>query len=243
MDRCSFRGTICSSGRVKRLNNSNSWRGIKMRKKAMLLTAIVFLSLPLFALHIVNAQQTNSPDEHIAVQEFFGGFTSYQYPGSFNASSGNYVGVDLSVSSSDNHQWEIEVQIVGTTSGVVYDVRASGFAETFQINNDDTYNITLIKRSPFYVDLTVSGEITIYHRSVPLVTNPPSPSPVPTPKPTLSLSPYPSSSTTSDTSPSPNVSPSPTVPTFLLVLTLTAVIIATIVAVVGLLVYFKKHKH
>jgi hypothetical protein len=34
--------------------------------------------------------------------------------------------------------------------------------------------------------------------------------------------------------------PSPTVPTFPLVLTLTAVIIATIVAVVGLLVYFKK---
>ena len=202
-----------------------------MRKKALPLTTIIFLFLPLSGLHNVNAQQSNSPDEHISIQEFFGGFTSYQYPGSFNASSGNYVGVYLSVSSSDNHQWEIEVQIVSTTAGVVYDVRASGFAETFQINYDDTYNITIIKRSPFYVDLTVSGEITIYHHPVPLETN--SPSPASTPKPVFSPTPYPNSSS------SPKVDPTPTVPEFP-----SWTIPNLLILMVGscLLVYHKRHK-
>jgi hypothetical protein len=183
-----------------------------MKNLALILTAIIFLSLPLYAIQPANAQQTSDADEHISVHEYSGGFRTYMNIGSFNASSGNYVGVDLSTSSTTRTYNEIEVQIVGATTGLAYDVRATRFAETFQLNNDDTYNITIIKHTPFYDDLTVSGEITIYHRLVALRTNPPSPSPIPTLKPTLSPTATPSPSPLP--TPSITLTPSPTVPEF-----------------------------
>jgi hypothetical protein len=184
-----------------------------MKDLALILTAIIFLSLPLYSMQSTNAQQTSDADKHISVHEYSGGFRTYMYIGSFNASSGNYVGVDLSTSSTTRRTYnEIEVQIVGATTGLAYDVRAIRFAETFQLNNDDTYNITIVKHTPFYDDLTVSGEITIYHRLVALRTNPPSPSPIPTLKPTLSPTAIPSPSPLP--TPSITLTPSPTVPEF-----------------------------
>lgn len=155
-----------------------------MRKKAILLTAIIFLSLPLSALHIINAQDLNSSDEFITVQHSFGGFETYLDVGSFNASSGNYVGINLFTSSKSTNYSQIEVKIVGANSGVAYDATANSFAQTFQINYNDTYSITIINFNAFYQDLTVSGEIIIYHHPIVLTTNQLSISPTPTPIPT-----------------------------------------------------------
>jgi hypothetical protein len=178
-----------------------------MRKKIVLLSLIFFLSLALSILQPISAvDQTNGDDETITVQKYSGGFTTYLDAGSFNASAGNWVAVYLSTSSSNSKYNEIEVQVVGDNSGIPYDATAASFAQTFQIKRDDTYKITIIKLSPFYDDLTVSGEIIVHHYPMPLTTNLPSLSPVPA----LTPSPSPIPSPTNSASPTPLLSPSPT---------------------------------
>jgi hypothetical protein len=126
--------------------------------------------------------------------------------GSFNASAGNWVEFYLSTSSSNSKYSYIEVKVTGDNSGIAYDVTATSFVQTFQINRDDTYKITIIKLSPFYDDLTVSGEIIVHHYPMPLTTNLPSLSPVPALTPSPSPIPFP----TNSASPTPLLSPSPT---------------------------------
>jgi hypothetical protein len=178
-----------------------------VKKKIVLLSLIFFLSLALSILQPISAvDQTNGDDETITVQKYSGGFTTYLDAGSFNASAGNWVAVYLSTSSSNSKYNEIEVQVVGDNSGIPYDATAASFAQTFQIKRDDTYKITIIKLSPFYDDLTVSGEIIVHHYPMPLTTNLPSLSPVPA----LTPSPSPIPSPTNSASPTPLLSPSPT---------------------------------
>lgn len=178
-----------------------------MKKKIILLAITVFISLTVSSLNLIRAEQTIGVDEKIIVQKYSDGFGTYLDVGSFNASPGNYVGVYLFTSSSSTNYSEIEVQVVGQNSGTAFDVRATNFNQVFQINSDDTYKITIIKQSPFYDDLTVSGEIIVHHYPMVITTNQPSPSPTLTQTP----SPSPIPTSTNSASPIPLLSPSPTI--------------------------------
>jgi hypothetical protein len=192
-------------GRVKG-NFNELLVGFLMRKKIVLLSILVFHFLALPTLHLLSADQTDGGDETITVQKYSAGLGTYFDAGSFNASAGNWVAVYLSTSSSKSKCSEAEVQVMGETSGIAYDVTATSFAQTFQIDRDDAYKITIIKHSTFYQDLTVSGEIIVHHYPMAQVANLSSLSP------TSALTPSPSSipSPANSAAPSPMLSPSPT---------------------------------
>ena len=220
-----------------------------MKSKDLPLIAIILLSISLFSPH-ASAQQYDATDQHIPVNEYSGGGKFYFNIGSFNASSGDFVGIYLSTSSTNSNYSEIEVQITGK-SGIVCDERATSFAQTIQLLYDDNYSITIIKRTSFFMDLMVRGEIVVYHHPVPLVTNPPSPTPAPSATPSHTLSPTSSpaptsSSTTSILTLIPTLAPNQSSSNYQSNLTaLTAIVsgIAIVVIVVSIsLVYFKKHK-
>ena len=122
-------------------------------------------------------------DVNFVVQEYFGAFSGSRFIGSFHASPGDSVELDLTALSSDGYKREVQVQIQGANSGVVYDAVANNFFQTIQISSDDSYNITVIKRSPFYSDLTVSGEIIVHYNSGNQTTPTPSQNPNPQPQP------------------------------------------------------------
>jgi hypothetical protein len=180
-----------------------------MKNQAITLTIIFFVSA-ICVIQSVNAQQSIQ-DQYFAVHEYSGGFRTYMPICSFNASIGNCVGIDLSTSGVDTSGGKggygmVEVQVVSSKSGVVYDKTASSFSETFQLNQDDTYNVTLIKQNPFYDDLTVTGQIALYYHTVPL-------SKInPTPSVTITATMEPTTNPTASPTTNLAVNPSPSVP-------------------------------
>lgn len=100
---------------------------------------------------------------HFAVYHVFGMFASNAYVGSFNAATGDWIELDISVTSDDAYQRKVLIEIASTHHGVVFNVTANRVTQTVNLDYDDSYNITIGKRSPFYTTLRVNGEINVYH--------------------------------------------------------------------------------
>ena len=136
-------------------------------KKLAITLFILFIVISLAITSLVYGQYL-AGDKDISVNFYSGGVTYYMSPDSFNASVGNFVGVYLSTSSSNYNYNKIEVQIVGSNSGIVYDATSTSFTETFELNQTDTYKVTIIKQTPFYANLRVTGDIIVYNHTVPI---------------------------------------------------------------------------
>jgi len=69
----------------------------------------------------------------------------------------------LSVRSDDAYQREVFLEVASTQHGEVFNVTANRFTQTINLDYDDSCNLTISKRSPFYTTITVNGKVSIYH--------------------------------------------------------------------------------
>ncbi len=203
-----------------------------MRKKCVL--AILVSILFIYALdntQTIRAEISPTPTipqkEHFIVQKTFWAFGGPYTIGSFSANSGDYIILNISSVNVDpdrpNDCWGVELDIISTKHGTSY-VSDTQFSQTIMLNYTDYYTITAQKRQ-FWSSVMVSGEVTVYHNPVPLVTN--SPSPVPA-----------ISAPNSSSSLNPNVSPTPEVPELSSLIFFPLAIITT----VGVLLHVKQKK-
>jgi hypothetical protein len=223
-----------------------------MRKTSVLsevfvLTLLPFLISAVAGVQFVTAAEdsrlASAPihDEHFVVQKVLGGFAGTVCVGSFNASNGYWV--ELNIASFSNDPYEVIVKITSANHGEIFHARGSTFTQTVSLYYEDSYNITIAKHA-FYSTVTVSGKIDVYHGELPAPT--PTQIPSPTASPTPTVTPYPTLDPTITPSPSPAPSQEPTSntqsgPLPPIVVTVSAVSIAVIG--VYLLVYFKKRKN
>jgi hypothetical protein len=201
-----------------------------MRKRCVLvvLVSILFISAINYT-HTIKGEISPSPtvlqQEHFIVQQTFWAFGGTYTIGSFSANSVDYIVLNISSVNVDpdrpDDHYIVELDIVSTKHGTSY-VSDTQFSQTIPLNYTDYYTITAEKHQ-FWSSVKISGDLTVYHNPVPLVTD--SPSPILTPEPTVFSTPNPSNSSNS------NISPSPEVPEFplLAILPLFIVALSTIV--------------
>ncbi len=159
--------------------------------KMSVLKAVVVLVLLFFAvawLQTANASQnlplaSAVPDERFDLHQVFGAFAGNKSIGSFIAEVGDWIELNLSVTSDDGYRREAQVQIASSNHGLVFDATANKFNQTVTLGYADNCTISLIKRAPFYTTITVNGQIDVLHE---VPTNPTissasaSPNPTPT---------------------------------------------------------------
>ena len=104
-------------------------------------------------------------DEHFDFRIVFGMFAfHHESIGSFNATNGYWIELDISVTSDDPYKREARLEITSAHHGVIFDVTANKFTQTIGLDYDDDYNIMVEKRAPFYTTITVRGKIDVYHQ-------------------------------------------------------------------------------
>lgn len=144
----------------------------------------------------ISATLTNPQSERFSVSKEFWAFSGSYRICSFGTSSGDYIVLNISSINIDpdrpNDRYVVDLEIASINHGTFY-VSGTQFTQTITLNYSDSYTITADKHQ-FWSSVRISGELTVYHNPVPIVTNSPSPSPVPTLKPTLLPIPYPSNS-------------------------------------------------
>ncbi|MFB3890137.1 MAG: Kelch repeat-containing protein [Candidatus Bathyarchaeia archaeon] len=99
--------------------------------------------------------------EHFPVEKTFGGFAGTVCFAAFNASRGDWI--DLNISSFGDYGYEVILTVAGAQHGEVFNATDTGFTQTVNLEQEDTYNVTLAKR-PFYSTVTVNGEINVHHQ-------------------------------------------------------------------------------
>ena len=144
----------------------------------------------------ISASPTTPQSERFSVNKDFWAFSGSYRICSFGASSGDYIVLNISSINIDpdrpNDRYVVDLEIASINHGTFY-VSGTQFTQTITLNYSDSYTITADKHQ-FWSSVKISGELTIYHNPVSIVTNSPSPSPVSTLKPTLLPTPYPSNS-------------------------------------------------
>ena len=104
-------------------------------------------------------------DEHFNFRIVFGMFAfHHESIGSFNATNGYWIELNISVYSDDPYKREARLEISSAHHGVIFDVTANKFTQTIGLDYDDDYNIMVEKRAPFYTTITVRGKIDVYHQ-------------------------------------------------------------------------------
>ena len=202
-----------------------------MRKTPVLsglfvLTLLPFLISAVAGVPIVDAAEdshfASKPvhNDHFVVKEALGWFAGDVCVGSFNASNGYWV--QLNISSFGSDAYEVIVTITSANHGELFHAVGKTFTQTVILYHEDSYNVTIAKRA-FYSTVTVNGKIDVYHLE----------RHTPTPEPTIAppSSPAPSQKPTSNTQ-SGHLPP--------VVVTVAAVSIAIIG--VYLLIHLKKRK-
>jgi hypothetical protein len=139
--------------------------------------------------------------ERFFIDKEFWAFAGTYVIGSFNATSGDYLALNISSVNIDpdrpNDHWVVELGINTTKQGTSY-VSGTQFSQTIMLNYTDCYTITAAKHQ-FWSSIRVSGEVTVCHNPVPLVTNSSSPASA------ISSTPNPSRSLIPTGSPTPEV--------------------------------------
>ena len=88
-------------------------------------------------------------DEHFDIQKVLGMFAVNESIGSFNATNGYWIELDISATSDDPYERKIILEITSAHHGVIFDVTANKFTQTVNLDYDDDYNITIVKHNPF----------------------------------------------------------------------------------------------
>jgi len=98
-------------------------------------------------------------DAHFNVQNVLGMFAVNQSVGSFNGTNGGWMEIDISTTVDSPYT----LKIASTDHGLIFNVTASKFNQTATLDYGDSYNITVVKRAPWYSTIRVSGTIGVYH--------------------------------------------------------------------------------
>jgi len=152
----------------------------KMKKYKSTLVVLLVLSLVLISLggkvQIINGEDSLATatiqEEHFIVQKVMYAFRGYALFCSFNATRGYWV--ELNISSTGDNPYEVVLEITSANHGLIFNATADSLMQkTVDLNYDDAYNITAVKR-PFYSTVTISGTVDLYHNETTNLT--PSPS-------------------------------------------------------------------
>jgi hypothetical protein len=101
-------------------------------------------------------------DEHFIIHQVLGGFSNF-FVGSFNASDGYWIELDLSCQSTDNGAFIVYVDILSAHHGSIFSAKGTKFSQTVYLDYEDVYNITIAK-SPFYSSVRLTGIIDVFHK-------------------------------------------------------------------------------
>jgi len=151
-----------------------------MKKYKSTLVVLLVLFLVLISLgckvQIINGEDSLAPatiqEEHFIVQKVMYAFRGYALLCSFNATRGYWV--ELNISSTGDNPYEVVLEITSANHGLIFNATADSLMQkTVDLNYDDAYNITAVKR-PFYSTVTISGTVDLYHNETTNLT--PSPS-------------------------------------------------------------------
>ena len=142
-----------------------------MKNRALTLPLIIlllFASVAIVQTVVVAAEDNriaSAPvhEEHFDFYEVMGMFAVDKYIGSFNATTGDYVELVISVTSNDQYAREIRLEIESANHGVIYNATGNSLVQTVNLDYNDIYNITVIKKAPWYTTIRVSGKIDVYH--------------------------------------------------------------------------------
>jgi len=111
-------------------------------------------------------------EERFIVQKVMYAFHGYELLCSFNATMGYWV--ELNISSTGDYPYELVLEITGANHGLIFNATADSLMQkTVDLNYDDAYNITAVKR-PFYSTVTIRGTIDLYHNETTNLTQSPS---------------------------------------------------------------------
>ena len=129
----------------------------------LLVLSFVFVSLPLIGM--VKAESNSLVtvnDEHFIIQEVLGGFSNF-FVGSFNATNGYWIELNLSSTSTSNDPFLVYLDILSANQGVIFSAKGTKFSQTVYLDYEDVYNITIAK-SPFYGSVRINGIIDVFHQ-------------------------------------------------------------------------------
>ena len=97
--------------------------------------------------------------EHFPIYEVLGGFSNF-FVGSFNASDGYWIELDLSSQSTNGESFVVYVTILSANHGTIFSGKGNEFSQTVDLDYQDVYNITIAK-SPFYISVRLNGTIDV----------------------------------------------------------------------------------
>ena len=148
-----------------------------MKRKALSLTlALAVLLLAVADAQILSGLSKDDPlasvpiqDEHFVVGTSMGLFAVATDIGSFKASTGYWVELDISVRSNDPYMREVRLEIASANHGVIFKGTGNRLNETVTLDYNDIYNITIFKNAPFYTTIWTRGTIDVYHFSPKIV--------------------------------------------------------------------------
>jgi hypothetical protein len=97
--------------------------------------------------------------ERFFIHEVLEGFSNH-FVGSFNASEGYWIELDLSCSSTNGESFVVYVDVLSANHGTVFSAKGTEFSQTVYLDYEDVYNLTLAK-SPFYSSVRINGTIDV----------------------------------------------------------------------------------
>ena len=138
-----------------------------MRKASVLILFLLLCSFWVVFSNtgIINAESNSLvtvKDEHFIIREVLGAFNNF-FVGSFNASGGYWIELDLSCQSTDNGPFIVYLDILSATHGSILSAKETEFSQTVYLDYEDVYNITIAK-SPFYSSVRINGIIDVFHQ-------------------------------------------------------------------------------
>ena len=135
------------------------------RAALILLLILCSLMVTLPNIGVVKAENNSLVtvnDEHFIIQEVLGMFRNF-FVGSFNATTGYWIEINLSSSSTSNDPFFVYLNILSANHGTTFSAKGKEFSQTVYLDYEDVYNITIAKR-PFYSSVRINGIIDVFHQ-------------------------------------------------------------------------------
>ena len=135
----------------------------RMRQVSIFVLILVLCSALVAVLNIgMIKAESNSliAVEHFTIQEVLDGINRDSFVGSFTASKGDWIKLDLSSYSTNNGPFGTAIRICSANHGSILSARGPDFSQMVKLGYDDTYNITIYK-SPTFSSVQFIGTIEI----------------------------------------------------------------------------------
>ncbi len=135
-----------------------------MRKVSTFVLILLFCSVWVAILNvgIIEADSdflVTVKDERFFINEVLDGFSNL-FVGSFNASDGYWIEIDLSAHSTNSEPFIVYLDVLSANHGSIFSAKGTEFSQTVYPDYEDVYNITIAK-SPFYSSVRLNGIIDV----------------------------------------------------------------------------------